>query len=204
MTGLSERLYEKNVAFRDRTFKGIAYVLDKIGIRPSWITVAGILFMVLFILFIRKNDSYSLTFLLLSLCFDFLDGVLARYQKKSSDRGKYIDASADTFNSFLFVFGLAYGGFVNPLIMMLYAYFFLSSKLIRWTIYNLDYKSDWLFKPVAGFLPNLINYSGFMLFLWVLVFGHKQFLSWFFLVTAAILLVDSLTQFIRLLWRTKI
>jgi phosphatidylglycerophosphate synthase len=125
---------------------------------------------------------------------------LARYQKTASDKGKFIDMVFDNFNSFLFVVGLAYAQIVNLMFLIPYVYLMLLSKAFRVYINSLEFKSDWYFRAVAGFTPNLINYASYVLFLiFVIVNPFKIILNYFFVLGSLVLFIDSIRYFFKIL-----
>lgn len=196
---MQKKAYNTTAAIRDKIFRGFAYLLTKLHIHANHVTFASVICMILFIMYIQTNIYASVIFLLLSVFCDSLDGVIARYQKCGSDKGKFIDVVTDNFNTFLFALGIAYAGIVDLLYIIAYVYFMLLSKSFRVFSNSFYYKSDWRFKAVAGFLPNLINYLGYLSFILVAFFLPQFFLDYFFSLTSIILFLDSINYFFKII-----
>ncbi len=92
----------------------------------------GIAVMLLYVFFVSYAYHIpAMTCLITAVLLDGLDGVLARYQHISSDRGKFFDVMADNFSSFLFALGLAVAHLVNPITIIAYVYFMLLGKAYK-------------------------------------------------------------------------
>jgi phosphatidylglycerophosphate synthase len=191
-----EQGYRKVEHIRNVLFHPLATQLTALKITPDALTCMGIVMMLLYLAFISFSPVTAVVCLMLAVAFDSLDGVLARYQRVSSDRGKFIDVMADNFSSFLFALGLAIAQIVHPLIMIAYVYFMLLGKTFKIYLNSFDYQSDWLFRPVAGFIANFINYVSYLLFiLYVFVPFHMN--GTFFIMTV-VLMLYSACHFIRI------
>jgi len=199
MENIQQKIYNKWSEIRGVALRPFAFIFTKLHLTASHITLTGVISMFLFILFTRINTGTSLLFLIVSILCDSLDGVLARYQKKHSDRGKFIDVVSDNFITFLFIFGLAYGEISNSIYMISYVYLMILSKSLRIFINSFRGKSDWCFKAVAGFLPNLINYLGYIIFLGVITFLPSYVFNHFFILSSVILFIDSAYYFSKII-----
>jgi phosphatidylglycerophosphate synthase len=165
MPDLQDKLYRKIGYVRDQLFRPLVAQLTLLKITPDNLTAMGVGMMLLYLLSVDFSQSVAVIFLVSSVMIDSLDGVLARYQHISSDRGKFLDVMADNFNSFLFSLGLAHAHLVHPLTIIAYVYFMLLGKAFKIYINSSKYKSDWLFRAVAGFSTNLVNYLAYSLFI---------------------------------------
>lgn len=198
MDKFQEGIYNKGVGFRDRIFRIFAIILTKLKLKPNHITFSGIVLMIAFAVFTKINSNIAPVFLGFAIFCDGLDGVLARYQNKMSDKGKFVDVVADNLNSTIFAFGIGYGKLANSLYIIPYTYFTILSKILRAIVNSFDYKSDWHFKPVAGFLPNLIAYFGYALFLAFVGFSlTNSIFDYFFVIGSIVLFLDSTKYFLK-------
>lgn len=193
-----QQYYTKTVDIRAIIFNPLIKFLAFLRISPFVVTYSGPLFMVLFIIFIRKHAFLSLLFVFLGSITDLIDGNLARYQKRDNDRGKFADMVSDNVTFTLFIIGLAYGGLINGLIALVYVYFMILSKLFR-VVFNSPYlKSDWHFKAVAGLLPNLFVGISYILFLpWF--FAGKNYFNISSLAFSLVLVIDSFIFYNRVM-----
>ena len=195
---VEQRLYRQSVEKRDVIFKPLAKILTFFRITPFMITLLGFVSMFLFALALEHNRVLSLFFLLLSVLFDLIDGVLARYQEKASDKGKFADMVFDNLSFTVFVVGLVFVNLVDALPALLIVYFMLLSKVLRSVNNAFSLNSDWRFKTVAGFLPNLIVGLSYALFLFYAVTDIILF-SEFFGLFAVVLIIDSIVFYGRIM-----
>jgi len=202
MNESQQKIYNQSAVVRNRLFQPIAFLLDKLKIKPDFLTLLSVAAMFVFIFVVENNYTLGIWLVAISIFLDMLDGVLARYQKTQSDKGKLKDVLADNLSSLLFAFGLAAAGLVNPLIIIAYVYFMVMSKILRVFLFSFRYQSDWLFKPVAGLLPNFIVYISYISFL-AFVISNNNFLNWIFLIFSFFLAVDALYFLTKILNKRK-
>jgi phosphatidylglycerophosphate synthase len=196
MKNIEKVVANKLRAGKDIYMVGIAYILTKLRIRANYITISGVIFMLLFIASMPVDLRLSLFFFVASLLCDSLDGVVARYQKSATDRGKFIDVFSDDLNTFLFVAGVAFGQLANTLYLIPFVYFTLLSRSLRVFIHSYEFESDWLFRPVAGFLHNMVNYFAYTSFVLVaLNILPMGMLNYVFISGSVILCTDALLKF---------
>jgi phosphatidylglycerophosphate synthase len=209
MTELEKNIAANLRAFKDRYLVLAALLLTRMGAKPNYVTFTGIICMIGFVLVVPVDLRLSVLFLAAALTCDCLDGVLARYQNRASDRGKFIDVMTDEINAFLFVLGLAVGQLADILLLIPFVYFMLLSRVLRVLIYSYEFRSDWLFRPVAGFLHNVVVFSGYLSFV-VLVFVDSAgirdtggtgmaFLNYYVGAGLLVLFFDCLRRFGRIL-----
>lgn len=201
-TKKENKIYLDFKEFRDRVLNPIAYILTKIGLTPNFLSLFGVLFMLGFVLVIIKNIYLSLIFLILSILADGVDGVLARYQKVSSDRGRFIDRVCDNTSLFLFVLGLIYFQILNPVIGFVFFYIITLSKIFRMIENSFYFKSDWLFRTMGGPLPTTLVGIVYFEFLLYTVFNLDYF-NLSFLIFSIILFFDSVVFFKKIIQRKK-
>lgn len=140
-------------------FKPCSFVLARLGVTPNMVTYAGNASMVLFLVFIKRDIKIALIFAAATYIIDLLDGALARYLNKLSDKGKFIDSFADHINYLLLTVGLVYAGIVNPLLGMIVLYLILMDTVLRAMFSSFYIKSDWHFKIFSGPLPGTIMHT---------------------------------------------
>ena len=88
----------------------LIYTLDKVGATADRLTVIGFAIGLIAVpLIITEHFSAALVFIVLNRVIDGLDGELARYQKRSSSAGGYLDIALDFlfYASIPLAFGLA-------------------------------------------------------------------------------------------------
>lgn len=196
------RSYEWFKGFRDVFLKPICYVLTKFGVGPGLVTYGSLVLMVFYIMFVRQNLPLSLLFVVLVVVSDGVDGALARYQKKASDKGKFEDVVVDYINYMLFVVGLVYGQLVDPALALVFVCVLLLSSIFRIIIHSFDFKSSWLFYPSAGLLPHFAGKFLYLLFLVFVVWGENFFFG-SFVTLSVLLLVDAVYHFFMVLQKSK-
>jgi len=192
--GIQERYYQSYRDFRDNLLRPVVKILDMLSIKPRILSYMGVLTMLLFIVFVRSKPVLALVFMLITILFDNVDGPLARYQKRSSDKGKFVDVICDNLNFSLFIIGLVLAGLINGLVGMIYIYFMLFSKVLRAIWHSKYYKSDWMFKPIAGLLPNVFVVISYLLYPLYLINQHTYFNSTS-IVFSAILIMDTIKSY---------
>ena len=202
MNERSKEWYLKSAKVRDKLLRPVVSVFSKMGLTANMITYSSIISMVLFVMSIKRSMLASVVFLIYGIGGDLFDGVLARYQGKQSDKGKFIDMVADNLNFALFVIGLSYGGLIQPLVGTLIVYFMILSKVFRSIWNSLELKSDWYFKTVAGALPNVVVALTYILFFGGLIFGW-DYLTKIFYVFSGILLVDGAVFYRRIVYDVR-
>lgn len=199
MNKFQEKFYKNWSDLRDELLSPIVFLLSKLKIKPNHVTLAGVFSMLAFVFFIPNRTSLSILFIILSVFFDMLDGALARYQKVSSDKGKFIDVCADCINFFLFLAGLSLINLIPPFVLLSLGFLMLLSRVFRILLNSFNYKSDWLFRPVAGFLPNLFGLVAYLLFIISTVFDSYIIMNQLFLLFTIILIIDSGYNFSKIL-----
>lgn len=135
---------------RDILFSPIIKLLYKLGINPNMLSISKILFAGLYLLLIKNNLALAVFFLLFGgVLIDFLDGPLARYTNKDSDRGKFIDMFSDQLVYVFFVWGLMIINIGKPIILSYNILIISAFYLIIIVNKNENIKSDWIIKPVV-------------------------------------------------------
>jgi len=194
---IGDSLYRRFARTRDVYFRQLAAFLTFCKFSPNGLTLLGVLVMLGFAATIHESKALAVSCLVAAVFLDSLDGVLARYQQVSSDRGKFFDVMNDNLGSFLFAVGLVADHLVDPLIVLSYVYFMLLSKVFKIYLNSFEYNSDWLFRPVAGFVTSFLNYVAYLLFI---IHVLKPFdMNNPMLVMTVILVIYAIWHFIRII-----
>ena len=134
--------------------------------------VCGIIF------FFLVNINFTIAFIILIIggFTDFFDGALARYQKRDSDRGKFIDMLCDNLLFLFFVLGLIKIEFIHSL-SLAYFIFVLPALYLMIVINKNEFlKKDWIIIPHARISYYKIIFE--IIFLLILIFKvDKNFLN---------------------------
>lgn len=193
--------YKKFAQARNIIFLPLAKALNFLKVTPNMVSYFGVMVMIGFLFTIVRSQGWAVVLLAFSLFLDNLDGVLARYQKIDSDKGKFIDMVCDNVNFTLFIAGLIYGGLLSGVIGLIYAYTMVLSKLFRTIQHAFSLESDWYFKSVAGFLPNCFVGLSYLIFLWNVV-SKQNYCTESSLLFGSILLLDAMVYYKKIISRT--
>jgi phosphatidylglycerophosphate synthase len=158
--------------------------IAKTGIHPNHITALSVPLAIIGAYYIYLNDWFlALTFMILSIFIDNVDGAVARVQKTVSNWGSYFDVMMDKHVEMIIYFGFALAGypilaFLAAVLTMLNSYA-KPSVAIRIPIGNADWpalgeRADRLIILLVGVLitiysPILIGYDTIFLTLWAVV-----------------------------------
>jgi phosphatidylglycerophosphate synthase len=106
-----------SVFFLRRVSKLLAWAAVKIGATPNQVTIASFAIGLYAALLFAQGDTWSLIIgailLQVSIIVDCVDGELARYTRKFSELGAWLDAITDRVKEYAVFLGLAYGAFVQ-------------------------------------------------------------------------------------------
>lgn len=204
MYKFQEELYQKLTYKRDKIMLPFSFLLAKLGITPNIITTLGIASMFGFVYFFPFQPKLAVNFIFLAILCDLLDGSLARYKKTSSDKGKFIDMIADVLNFFVFLCGLSLVDLIPSTILICLAFFMLFSKVLRVFSNSQNYESDWLFRAVAGFTPNLVVGLSYLYILANAYSGFDKYIVEFFTALAIILIIDAGVSFYQIIKTNEI
>ncbi len=152
MDKLDQQLDIANQFFRrkrDKLFLPITKILHQLGISANALSISKIFFATLYLLLIKDNLALAIFFLIIGgILIDLLDGPLARYTNKASDRGKFIDTFLDQLVYVLFVWGLMIINVGNPIILS-YNMLIIGSLYIMMIVNkNEGLESDWIIIPI--------------------------------------------------------
>jgi len=106
-----------SVFFLRRVSKLLTWVAVKIGATPNQVTIASFAIGLYAAFLFAQGDTWSLIIgailLQVSIIVDCVDGELARYTRKFSELGAWLDAITDRVKEYAVFLGLAYGAFVQ-------------------------------------------------------------------------------------------
>lgn len=154
---------------RAKCFRPFVMLLDKLGFSANSLSFIRAVSGVIFFILININFKIAFTILIVGSLTDFFDGVLARYQKKDSDRGKFIDMLCDNLLFTFFLLGLIKIEFINAL-NLAYFIFIISALYLMIIVNKNEYqKNDWIIKPCARVSYYKIIFE--IYFLLVIIFG---------------------------------
>ena len=145
-----------------RGAKVIAFAANSIGLSPNMLTLISTLFAVagMAAILLRPNDWRFgvLNLLLLQLCYiaDCSDGVLARFQNRSSRFGAFLDIFLDRFNNFVVFGGFGFVWAMNspskPSLISIAIYISAASTYILYTIAAMQ--RGFIFPELKGTMQN--------------------------------------------------
>jgi phosphatidylglycerophosphate synthase len=106
-----------SVFFLRRVSKLLTWAAVKIGATPNQVTIASFAIGLYAAILFAQGDTWSLIIgailLQVSIIVDCVDGELARYTRKFSELGAWLDAITDRVKEYAVFLGLAYGAFVH-------------------------------------------------------------------------------------------
>ena len=106
-----------SVFFLRRVSKLLTWAAVKIGATPNQITIASFAIGLYAAFLFAQGDTWSLIggamLLQVSIVVDCVDGEIARYTRKFSELGAWLDAITDRVKEYAVFLGLAYGAFVH-------------------------------------------------------------------------------------------
>ena len=173
-----ERLGEKFIystqRIRDNLFRLILIFLDDLGITANYLSNLKLLIFIPFLYFIFQNLKIAYIFILLSILVDLFDGPLARFQRKASDKGKFIDIFGDLTIYLVVILSLFYLRSFNNDVIAYHLFIFPLTVLIS-TISKQEFtKSDWIIKPA----PELGHFVGTVyLFLFLFIYFNINYIN---------------------------
>ena len=106
-----------SVFFLRRVSKVLTWVAVKIGATPNQVTIASFAIGLYAAFLFAQGDTWSLIsgaiLLQVSIIVDCVDGEIARYTRKFSELGAWLDAITDRVKEYAVFLGLAYGAFLQ-------------------------------------------------------------------------------------------
>jgi hypothetical protein len=106
-----------SVLFLRRVSKLLTWAAVKVGATPNQVTIASFAIGLYAAFLFAQGDTWSLIggaiLLQVSIIVDCVDGEIARYTRKFSELGAWLDAITDRVKEYAVFLGLAYGAFVH-------------------------------------------------------------------------------------------
>jgi len=106
-----------SVFFLRRVSKLLTWAAVKVGATPNQVTIASFAIGLYAAFLFAQGDTWSLIggalLLQVSIIVDCVDGEIARYTRKFSELGAWLDAITDRVKEYAVFLGLAYGAFVQ-------------------------------------------------------------------------------------------
>lgn len=190
--------YHRLSRLRDRAAGPITGALVRLGVTADTLSVLSVAVMLPVVFAAGSRPWLCAGCVLASTIADQLDGAVARVRRAASDRGKLVDVVCDNLGFTLYVLGLVVGGLIAPPVAVLVVYTMVLSKALRLAVHAFSLPSPWLFRPVAGFLPNAAVAVMYLLYLPYAAGGRAPF-GLAGALLAAMLALDALSHLLRLL-----
>jgi phosphatidylglycerophosphate synthase len=106
-----------SVFFLRRVSKLLTWAAVKVGATPNQVTIASFAIGLYAAFLFAQGDTWSLVggaiLLQVSIIVDCVDGEIARYTRKFSELGAWLDAITDRVKEYAVFLGLAYGAFIH-------------------------------------------------------------------------------------------
>lgn len=157
LSDFEDKYFNKFRAWKDRRWRFLVVILANLGIKPIWLSLAGLLCSALTFFWLGKSAGMVLFLLILSVVFDNLDGSLARFLGKKDEKGAWVDLFCDNLGLVLVVLFSIFHGVVDGFL-------------------GASYVINYLFMLVAMFIFQYLKKPG------ILVFRSKYWFYGCFLV----------------------
>ncbi len=144
-----EQLQRKTEEWRERLFKPLLKLLLALHVSANDISTFRIILAAAFPWLITTRPQLAWWCMGVSIALDALDGAVARYAKKDSDRGKFIDVLADQITFSLLAVGMIRIWTAQSLPLAFLALLIPATYLMVAVAKNERLPSDWLIKPRA-------------------------------------------------------
>jgi len=87
----------------------IGQFFSRFKLHPNFFTLISILFALIYLLFLIKNDlKLAILFFIFAGILDFIDGAVARFTKRETKIGAYLDTICDRYVEAIFLFGFLF------------------------------------------------------------------------------------------------
>lgn len=152
----NENFISKNQQIRDFLFRPLIKFLNKLGLNANLLSNLKLIVFLPFIYFSFVDLRLAYLFILFSILIDIFDGPLARFQKKFSDKGKFLDIFGDFTIYLMVILILIFLNIFNDYILIYHLFIFPLIALLS-TIRRQEFaKTDWIIKPA----PELGHFNG--------------------------------------------
>lgn len=149
LTSRLDKLQKQTEIWREAALRPLLRLCMACRISANAISTLRIILAAAFIILIPSHAAAAWILIIISIALDGFDGTLARFTKKATDRGKFIDVLADQITFSLLCIGLLRIIPELALILSLAAVIIPVLYLIVAVLKNEHTKSDWLLKPKA-------------------------------------------------------
>ena len=167
---------------REIIFRRFLIFLDSLGVTANGVTNSRL---VLGLVFLGTSFFYEVigfVIFVLTISMDMIDGALARYQGKASDRGKFLDIMVDyVVYSFILILFLRLN--VNSYYICVNLVFVILATILAIVFYAEGQRTDWIIGPhprlsFLKWLP-IISFAFFVVF-------DANFMEWAIIVSNVI------------------
>ncbi|MBP9669140.1 MAG: CDP-alcohol phosphatidyltransferase family protein [Candidatus Pacebacteria bacterium] len=189
-----EQLYVQARSWRGTIVQPAVVFFSAIGVSADLMSYIGLGLVILSAALMSSNVSLALVILAVALFADNLDGEIARYRGTASDKGKFTDVVVDNVTFTVFMFGMAYAGFVSGLLAGIVVYAMLLCRTFMVIKKNVTKETDWLIKVYAGFFPNFFVYVLYASF-FILALGYGNSVPAMTAISALALSLKALLDF---------
>jgi phosphatidylglycerophosphate synthase len=182
---------------RARIFRPFLELLTRLRVTGNVITNLRLVGAFVFLGWFYVNPHSAVIFLIILLFLDTLDGALARYQDKASDRGKFIDVIVDRLIYNFVILALFLDG--APGFLAAYNIMIIDAAYLLATVKkNEGEPSDWIIKtyPRMSYLSALVVIPFFLKFLFAV-----DYIDIALVVTNTLATVHALFYFIYIQYR---
>lgn len=163
---MSVKIYNTLLKYRTKLFQPIVILLTKLNISANMLTAFSYIATIPCVLYVNSNPILFFVWWMISVqLLDVIDGPLARYQKKNTDRGKFIDWSKDNILMLYFMFALMYINYFDSFIFSVFIVINLVHKLLSTTYKSIHTKSNWFFYSSSDDLSHVLAWMIPIIFL---------------------------------------
>lgn len=163
--------------------------MARAGLQANHITMASLIAGLAFCpTFLWGSKAAAFALLALHVILDGLDGPLARFWRKASNRGSFTDTMADQIVVTTTAIAAIHAGIAGPWPAGLYIFFYTVVVAFAFARNAMDAPYSWLFRP------------RFLIFAWLVVeiYWWPGTLNWVLWSSTALLAIKCLTGFIKI------
>jgi len=195
---IAERFIKNDREARDKLFRPLLKILTRFKITATKISNLKLIIFVPFLFLAKSNLKLAFLFVLLSYLSDIFDGPLARYQKKQSDKGKFLDIFGDFSVYLLVILTLFFMDIMNNSLLAYHLFIFPLVMILSTLKKQENEKTDWIIKPA----PELGQFNMlFLIFLFLYIYFNINYLSLVLLLINILYTGLTLFYFIFLQYR---
>ncbi len=183
-----QKMMDESQKIRGAMFGPLLRFLDRYGVSPNHLTFLSLLSGLVFCFVFQSSHVIAMIFLLLHVLLDGLDGPLARYTGRASNRGSFTDTTSDQIIVAVSTLTLIYFGYIGIIPGGLYIFFYTIVVIFAMVRSSLSIPYSWVVRPrfyVYAWIPVEIYFLP----------GTMNYVVWFFTVLLAL---KMLTGFIRI------